>query len=249
MKRERLPARRRTATQKISHGGRSFHVSVGFSADGRPLEVFAHGARAGSDLDALIDDACIMYSWLLQHGGSPLETAARFARSDQSLIGAIAEVVVSECQPTVRTLYVYDQPIDTPEGLDTPHPELASLERRYAVVAVSELPASRRRGGSGRGHPTLRRITYWLCNLTLGVVSPLELDWPFRHRRGLRPPVPDSPPEQWWSWTVRVEADPGHSCSAPWPWDLRDFLDQHDCWNEPPGLLGDWIHVTLRVSP
>lgn len=101
MTREKLPPRRRSATRKIRHLGRSYHITVGFAADGRPLEVFAHGARSGSDQDAIVDDSCILLSYAYQFGVRPVELEQRFSRSDRSLIGAIAGVVASECLPVV----------------------------------------------------------------------------------------------------------------------------------------------------
>ncbi len=44
MPRERLPDRRQAETVDLWHGGRRFHVTVGQYNDGRPGEVFLHGA-------------------------------------------------------------------------------------------------------------------------------------------------------------------------------------------------------------
>lgn len=132
--RERLPNRRRSATRQIHHAGKPYDVTVGFSSDGRPLEVFAHGAHAGTYLDALIDDVCIALSYLYQHGARPLELAQRFARTDQSVIGAIANAVASECVPVVELVWE-----------SSAH---AALGPRLGLVAVRE-------GGDPRPH-------YWI---------------------------------------------------------------------------------------
>ena len=48
MTRVRLPDRRAAETVELEHGGQRFTVTVGFYPDGRPGEVFTHGARSGS---------------------------------------------------------------------------------------------------------------------------------------------------------------------------------------------------------
>jgi len=93
-----LPNRRYSATTKIRHGdaATAYHVTVGISPSGQVLEVFAHGARIGSAMDAILDDACILLSLLYQYGADPISLAARFARSDESAIARIARVAASE---------------------------------------------------------------------------------------------------------------------------------------------------------
>jgi hypothetical protein len=71
MTRQRLPNRRPPRPFLIEHGGSRFTVTVGFYPDGRPGEVFTHGMRTGSTLDALLADACVLVSLLLQHGVEP----------------------------------------------------------------------------------------------------------------------------------------------------------------------------------
>jgi hypothetical protein len=68
MARERLPERRPNATTRIDFGGFAFTVTVGFDLTGRPLEVFADGARIGTDIGHIISDACVVISLALQHG-------------------------------------------------------------------------------------------------------------------------------------------------------------------------------------
>jgi hypothetical protein len=67
MTRRRLPARRVAETIQLEHDGKRFMVTIGFYPDGRPGEVFTHGARSGSALDALLADACVVVSCLMQH--------------------------------------------------------------------------------------------------------------------------------------------------------------------------------------
>jgi hypothetical protein len=80
MTRQRLPNRRPAETVELEHLGTRFTVTVGFYADGRPGEVFTHGIRTGSSLDALLADACVVVSWLIQHGVDPRDLAPSMGR-------------------------------------------------------------------------------------------------------------------------------------------------------------------------
>lgn len=66
--REQLPARRPNATQEVTFGAFTFTVTVGFDLTGRPREVFADGAKIGTDIGHIIADACVVISLALQHG-------------------------------------------------------------------------------------------------------------------------------------------------------------------------------------
>ena len=69
--------------------GKNYYLTIGFYPDtGRPAEVFLAGAKSGSDQDALLDDAMIAVSKLLQSGADPKELSHTFG--GQSLIGAVA---------------------------------------------------------------------------------------------------------------------------------------------------------------
>ena len=76
MPRERLPDRRQAETVDLWHGGQRYHLTVGEYNDGRPGEVFIHGAKPGSDVDLLCDDIGVLMSRLLQHGDDPASLAA-----------------------------------------------------------------------------------------------------------------------------------------------------------------------------
>ena len=80
MTRTRLPNRRAAETVQIEYAGTRFTVTVGFYPDGRIGEVFTHGARSGSNLDALLADACVVVSCLIQHGAELRELAASMGR-------------------------------------------------------------------------------------------------------------------------------------------------------------------------
>ncbi len=101
--RARLPDRRPAVTVEISWHGHAFTVSAGYAADGRVREVFASGGHTGSDLQRLIDDACVIISLALQYGarpqdlapslGSMPDPAAGMAEIPASVIGAIVQAL------------------------------------------------------------------------------------------------------------------------------------------------------------
>lgn len=97
MTRARLPTRRLNETADMEFEGRSYAVTVGFKPNGEPGEVFSHGAKVGSTLDALLDDACVLFSLLLQYGARPEDIAASMSRIGEgkpaSVIGAVADLV------------------------------------------------------------------------------------------------------------------------------------------------------------
>ena len=99
MTRMRLPDRRAAETVVLEHGGARFMVTIGFYPDGRPGEVFTHGARSGSNMDALLADACVVVSCLIQHGVEPRDLAASMGRlgnaEPASVIGAVVDLVAA----------------------------------------------------------------------------------------------------------------------------------------------------------
>ena len=99
MTRMRLPDRRPAETVQLEYGGTRFTVTVGFYPDGRPGEVFTHGARSGSSLDAVLADACVAVSCLMQHAVEPRELAASMGRlgnsEPASIIGAVVDLVAA----------------------------------------------------------------------------------------------------------------------------------------------------------
>jgi hypothetical protein len=97
--RVRLPNRRAAETVMLEHDGARFMVTIGFYPDGRPGEVFTHGARAGSNMDALLADACVVVSCLIQHGVEPRILAASMGRlgnsKPASVIGAVIDLITA----------------------------------------------------------------------------------------------------------------------------------------------------------
>jgi len=85
-------------TTAFSCAGILYTVTIGFYPDGRPGEVFADGARTGSMTDAVLDDACIALSLLLQFGVEPAALVHSMGRSGDgrtpaSVIGALADLL------------------------------------------------------------------------------------------------------------------------------------------------------------
>ncbi len=99
MTRVRLPDRRFAETVVLEHDGARYMVTIGFYPDGRPGEVFTHGARSGSTMDALLADACVVVSCLIQHGAEPSELASSMGRlgnaKPASIIGAVIDLVAA----------------------------------------------------------------------------------------------------------------------------------------------------------
>jgi hypothetical protein len=100
MARHRLPHRRPNLTVDLLFDGTRYAVTVGYRLDGRPGEVFTHGPKVGSMLDALLDDACIAVSLLLQHGLAPAALASSMGRlgddrAPASIIGALADLLAT----------------------------------------------------------------------------------------------------------------------------------------------------------
>jgi hypothetical protein len=101
--RARLPNRRAAETVELEHAGMRFTVTVGFYPDGRPGEVFVHGTKTGSTLDALLNDACVLVSLLMQHGIEPKEFATSMGRlgnaEPASVIGAVVDLAAAASPP------------------------------------------------------------------------------------------------------------------------------------------------------
>ena len=72
-------------------------MAIGEYPDGRPAEVFLHGAKPGSDVDLLCDDIGVLMSRLLQHGDDPASLAAGIGRlgngEPSSIVGLIADIL------------------------------------------------------------------------------------------------------------------------------------------------------------
>ena len=83
----------------------TYSVTFGFDlTNNRIGDVFTHGAKVGSAMDRILDDACVALSLLLQHGAEPAKLAASMGRlgdgkSPASIIGALADLIAKETRP------------------------------------------------------------------------------------------------------------------------------------------------------
>jgi hypothetical protein len=103
MTRVTLPTRRPNETIELVFDGTSYQVTVGYrfgpgAGEVSPAEVFTHGAKVGSAMDAILDDACVALSLLLQHGVAPAALASSMGRagdgaSPASILGALADLL------------------------------------------------------------------------------------------------------------------------------------------------------------
>jgi hypothetical protein len=103
MKRERLPNRRQALTVEFEFAGNHYTETIGFFSDGGGGEIFGHGAKPGSTMDAILGDACILTSLLLQHGIEPSRIASSLSRQGEgnaaSIIGALVDGLAQLVDP------------------------------------------------------------------------------------------------------------------------------------------------------
>ena len=76
--------------------------TVGFDpGTGEVREIFTGGVKAGSSMDGILNDACVLLSILLQHRVAPAaltHSMGRLGKGGQaaSIIGALADLLVQE---------------------------------------------------------------------------------------------------------------------------------------------------------
>jgi hypothetical protein len=63
-----LPNKRPHLVHKLVHAGTSYNVGFGFDEHGVVREAFADAKRTGTDVQALLHDACLLISVLAQNG-------------------------------------------------------------------------------------------------------------------------------------------------------------------------------------
>ena len=99
MTRSRLPDRRFAETVMLEHSGTRFMVTIGFYPDGRPARCSPTARAAAPSLDALLADACVVVSCLIQHGAEPRDLATSMGRlgnaEPASVIGAVVDLVAA----------------------------------------------------------------------------------------------------------------------------------------------------------
>ena len=96
--RNKLPRRRQLENFDVKYRTptgdlREFILSIGFGEDRRPAEVFIQAAKTGQELDALMDDVCILISLCLQHGHAA--TSLLRTMGEQSMAAAIVAKICS----------------------------------------------------------------------------------------------------------------------------------------------------------
>jgi hypothetical protein len=104
MTRTKLPERRASETRKITirfadSKEQKILITIGFDDAGEPKEVFCADFKAGSDLHALVMDACIVVSRCLQHGDEATDLVAAMCEGP-SLIGFIVAAVADGKGPS-----------------------------------------------------------------------------------------------------------------------------------------------------
>ena len=102
--RRTLPHRRYCETVDLRHqtetGDQAYSVSVGFSPEGDPAEIFVNKARTGSSLEAIARDGAILLSIALQYG-VPCALMRNAITRDQngapsSIIGAVLDLLAND---------------------------------------------------------------------------------------------------------------------------------------------------------
>ena len=82
-----LPNRRMAETYGLDVGGKRLTATIGYFPEGLPAELFLSGAKDGSGMSAILEDASVVISIALQHGVSAAALAKSIARIPESLDG------------------------------------------------------------------------------------------------------------------------------------------------------------------
>ena len=109
--RRKLPNRRPNVSLEFETEGRAYTVTVGFDpSTAQPREIFISDAKAGSGMDATLNDASILASLALQFGRTPQELATAMSRlgalhqpleaaQPASPLGAALDILCRETAP------------------------------------------------------------------------------------------------------------------------------------------------------
>ena len=98
--RQRLPNRRLAVTHDLDIGGRRYQATVGLDERCRPRELFLAGAKAGSDMAAVLADLAVGVSVALQHGVAAEAMAVSVGRAGApptaiSIVGAALDLLAA----------------------------------------------------------------------------------------------------------------------------------------------------------
>jgi hypothetical protein len=95
--RRRLPNRRRSLTETIeTSGGQQIIATISPNPhSGLPAEVFLSGAKEGTDMATILDDASVVISLALQHGITARALLRSVSPNRASAIGAALELIAT----------------------------------------------------------------------------------------------------------------------------------------------------------
>lgn len=100
--RRQLPTRRPNQTFELIHDNTKFAITIGYDPVTKEArEVFTHGAKVGSMMDAILDDSCILLSVALQNDikASSLAGSMGFHGVDNepsSIIGRLVRLLAQQ---------------------------------------------------------------------------------------------------------------------------------------------------------
>ena len=103
--RQRLPNRRPNQTFELIHDRTTFAVTIGYDPTTEEArEIFTHGSKVGSMMDAILDDSCILLSVALQNGikASSLTESMGYHGVDNepsSIVGRLVNLLAGQERP------------------------------------------------------------------------------------------------------------------------------------------------------
>ena len=103
VRRNRLPNRRQVSTVSLMwppNSGERYHITIGEYQNGAPGEIWVHGPKVGSEIYAILSDASVLLSVLIQVGYDAAKISNALGRVESgeraSIIGAMADLLVAE---------------------------------------------------------------------------------------------------------------------------------------------------------
>ena len=95
MSRENLPNRRTSFTESITTtDNQTIAATIGVDQNLRPREVFLTGAKEGSHMSFLLDDASVIISIALQHNITARELSHSVSPNRTSILAAALELII-----------------------------------------------------------------------------------------------------------------------------------------------------------
>jgi hypothetical protein len=97
---ERLLNRRANETERFDRDGISITMTVGYTPDGTPGEVFLDGCKTGNDIESIARDTGVLLSLALQHGVPPETISHAITRGASeepaSILGAVVNSITTK---------------------------------------------------------------------------------------------------------------------------------------------------------